>query len=40
VGSSTRMLSLLDETLAEEVAADKLLGVIAKQVNATARREG
>jgi ferritin-like metal-binding protein YciE len=34
------MVSLLDETLAEEEAADKLLGVIAKQVNTTAKREG
>ena len=32
--------SLLDETLEEEKAADKLLSGIAKQVNTAAKREG
>lgn len=32
--------SLLDETLAEEKAADKLLSGSAKQVNTTAKHEG
>ncbi|HEY1575671.1 MAG TPA: ferritin-like domain-containing protein [Terracidiphilus sp.] len=32
--------SLLDETLEEEKAADKLLSGIAKQVNSAAKREG
>jgi len=32
--------ALLDETLAEEKAADKTLSGVAKQVNATAKREG
>ena len=32
--------SLLDQTLEEEKAADKLLSGIAKQVNTTAKREG
>jgi ferritin-like metal-binding protein YciE len=36
----SEVASLLDETLEEEKAADKLLSGIAKQVNATARREG
>lgn len=36
----TEVASLLDETLAEEKAADKTLSGIAKQVNATAKREG
>jgi ferritin-like metal-binding protein YciE len=31
--------SLLDETLAEEKAADKTLSVVSKQVNAAAKRE-
>jgi ferritin-like metal-binding protein YciE len=34
------MASLLDETLEEEEAADKLLSGIAKQVSTTAKREG
>jgi ferritin-like metal-binding protein YciE len=32
--------SLLDETLAEEKAADKTLTTISKQINAAAKREG
>jgi ferritin-like metal-binding protein YciE len=36
----SEVASLLDETLEEEKAADKLLSGIAKQVNATAKREG
>jgi ferritin-like metal-binding protein YciE len=36
----SEVASLLDETLAEEKAADKTLSGIAKQVNATAKREG
>lgn len=32
--------SLLDETLEEEKAADKLLSGVAKQVNANAKRDG
>jgi ferritin-like metal-binding protein YciE len=36
----SEVASLLDETLAEEKAADKTLSGVAKQVNATAKREG
>jgi ferritin-like metal-binding protein YciE len=36
----SEVASLLDETLEEEKAADKLLSGIAKQVNTTAKREG
>ncbi len=36
----SEVASLLDETLSEEKAADKTLSGIAKQVNATAKREG
>ena len=36
----TEVAALLDQTLAEEKAADKTLTGIAKQVNATAKREG
>jgi ferritin-like metal-binding protein YciE len=36
----SEVASLLDETLEEEKAADKILSGIAKQVNATAKREG
>ena len=36
----SEVASSLDETLDEEKAADKLLSGIAKQVNATAKREG
>jgi ferritin-like metal-binding protein YciE len=36
----SEVASLLDETLEEEKAADKLLSSIAKQVNTTAKREG
>jgi ferritin-like metal-binding protein YciE len=32
--------SLLEQTLEEEKAADKILTGVAKQVNATAKREG
>jgi ferritin-like metal-binding protein YciE len=35
----SEVASLLDETLAEEKAADKTLSGVAKQVNATAKRE-
>jgi ferritin-like metal-binding protein YciE len=35
----SEVASLLDETLAEEKAADKTLSVVSKQVNATAKRE-
>jgi ferritin-like metal-binding protein YciE len=40
VGSSATMASLVDETLEEEKAADKLLSGSAKQVNTAAKREG
>jgi ferritin-like metal-binding protein YciE len=36
----SEVASLLDETLEEEKAADKLLSGIAKQVNTAAKREG
>jgi ferritin-like metal-binding protein YciE len=36
----SEVASLLEETLEEEKAADKLLSGVAKQVNATAKREG
>jgi ferritin-like metal-binding protein YciE len=36
----SQVASLLDETLEEEKAADKLLSGIAKQVNTAAKREG
>jgi ferritin-like metal-binding protein YciE len=36
----TEVAALLDQTLAEEKAADKTLTGIARQVNATAKREG
>jgi ferritin-like metal-binding protein YciE len=36
----TEVAALLDQTLEEEKAADKTLTGIAKQVNATAKREG
>ncbi|HEX3470092.1 MAG TPA: ferritin-like domain-containing protein [Silvibacterium sp.] len=36
----SEVATLLDETLEEEKAADKLLSGIAKQVNTTAKREG
>lgn len=36
----SQVATLLDETLEEEKAADKLLSGIAKQVNTTAKREG
>ncbi len=36
----SEVASLFDETLAEEKSADKTLSGVAKQVNATAKREG